>query len=125
MSIYRLLIVVSTANKLFATTNNSVSVPETLPYRNVFHLFGRHLKTSLINSLCSLFPPKTVSESQETVNDAAVRKIVTEINAKLAEREIDQRLNFVHYEWDDTNVEFLVFCNTFAPIGYVCFGSLE
>lgn len=43
--------------------------------------------------------------------------MVDEINVKLAEREIEQRLAFVHFEWDDTSAEFLVFCNTFAPIG--------
>lgn len=51
------------------------------------------------------------------VNEAAVRKIVTEINAKLMEREIEQQLKFVYFEWDEINSEFLVFCNTFAPIG--------
>ncbi|XP_031625660.1 non-structural maintenance of chromosomes element 1 homolog [Contarinia nasturtii] len=56
-------------------------------------------------------------ENAANDEDAAVRKMVDEINAKLIEREIDQRLNFVHYEWDDVCVEFLIFCNTFATIG--------
>ncbi|XP_055315926.1 non-structural maintenance of chromosomes element 1 homolog [Sitodiplosis mosellana] len=56
-------------------------------------------------------------DSEAEVNDAAVRKMVDEINAKLTEHEIEQRLSFVHYEWDDIACEFLVFCNTFATIG--------
>lgn len=51
------------------------------------------------------------------MNETTVRKIVDEINARLMEREIEQRLNFVHFEWDDIAAEFLVFCNTFASVG--------
>lgn len=54
---------------------------------------------------------------QAPADDAALRTLVNEINAQLAEREIDQRLNFVQFEWDKPIGEFLVLCNTFAALG--------
>lgn len=50
-------------------------------------------------------------------DDAAMRTIVDEINVKLAEREIEQQLKFVQFEWNEPIGEFLVLCNTFASIG--------
>lgn len=56
-------------------------------------------------------------DGQGAADDAALRALVNEINAKLASREIEQRLNFVQYEWDKPFGEFLVLCNTFAAPG--------
>lgn len=56
-------------------------------------------------------------DGQAAVDDAALRTLVNEINAKMASREIEQRLNFVQYEWDNPIGEFLVLCNTFAAPG--------
>lgn len=50
-------------------------------------------------------------------DDAALRTLINEINAKLTSSGIDQRLNFVQFEWDRPLGEFLVLCNTFAAHG--------
>lgn len=52
-------------------------------------------------------------------DEAALRTMVTEINTKLAEREIEQRLIFVYYEWNEPIGEFLILCNTFSSVGWV------
>lgn len=56
-------------------------------------------------------------DGQGAADDAALRTLVNEINAKMASREIEQRLNFVQYEWDKPVAEFLVHCSTFAAPG--------
>lgn len=56
---------------------------------------------------------------QRDVNEDTVRAIVEEINDKFNEKEIEQRLAYVHFEWDEMVGDFLVLCNTLATVGYV------
>lgn len=50
-------------------------------------------------------------------DEEALETIVNEINAQFSEREIEQRLNFVNFEFDESVGKFLVLCNTLATIG--------
>lgn len=56
---------------------------------------------------------------QGPADEGALRTLVNEINAKLTSREVEQRLSFVQFEWDQPLGEFLVLCNTFAAVGLV------